>query len=52
MKKSRSQTGQDEPNGWVSGWNNLSAAADQDAEEESATGKKKKNKKKILFHVG
>ncbi|KAF9119723.1 hypothetical protein BGW39_011966 [Mortierella sp. 14UC] len=51
MKKSRSQTGQDEPNGWVSGWNNL-AAADQDAEEESSTGKKKKNKKKILFHVG
>lgn len=51
MKKSRSQTGQDEPNGWVSGWNNLSAA-DQDAEEESSSGKKKKNKKKILFHVG
>ncbi|KAG0266124.1 hypothetical protein BGZ95_003108 [Linnemannia exigua] len=52
MRKSRSQTGQDEPNGWVSGWNSLSAAADQDAEEESSTGKKKKNKKKILFHVG
>ncbi|KAF9934743.1 hypothetical protein FBU30_000601 [Linnemannia zychae] len=50
VKKSRSQTGQEEPNGWISGWNNLSAAADQ--EEESSTGKKKKNKKKILFHVG
>ncbi|KAH7044104.1 hypothetical protein BKA57DRAFT_468677 [Linnemannia elongata] len=50
MKKSRSQTGQDEPNGWVSGWNNLTAA-DQ-VEEESSTGKKKKNKKTILFHVG
>jgi len=50
MKKSRSQ-GPEEPNGWVSGWNNLTAA-DQDAEEETSTGKKKKNKKKILFHVG
>ncbi|KAF9092688.1 hypothetical protein BGX29_010342 [Mortierella sp. GBA35] len=50
MKKSRSQSGQDEPNGWVSGWN--LTAAEQEAEEETSTGKKKKNKKKILFHVG
>ncbi|KAG0208355.1 hypothetical protein BGX28_000649 [Mortierella sp. GBA30] len=52
MQKSRSQSNQDDaPNGWVTGWNNLSADQEE-AEDESSTGKKKKNKKKILFHVG
>ncbi|KAF9275276.1 hypothetical protein BGZ68_010914 [Mortierella alpina] len=49
MQKSRSQQ-DDSPNGWVTGWNNLSA--EQEEEDENSTGRKKKNKKKILFHVG
>ncbi|KAF9961621.1 hypothetical protein BGZ72_002712 [Mortierella alpina] len=49
MQKSRSNQ-DDSPNGWVTGWNNLSA--EQEEEEESQSGRKKKNKKKILFHVG
>ncbi|KAF9183649.1 hypothetical protein BGZ51_003878 [Haplosporangium sp. Z 767] len=50
MQKSKSQQ-EDAPNGWMTGWNALSAEQDS-AEDEGLTGKKKKNKKKILFHVG
>ncbi|CAO3566361.1 unnamed protein product [Mortierella alpina] len=50
MQKSRSQQ-DDSPNGWVTGWNNLSAEQEEE-DENASSGRKKKNKKKILFHVG